>query len=117
MIERYQHAARVALSLLGIDAAAQARVLNAIPHRLDRAGAVARRDAAIRDAHNLVGSPRILTHDLHKFYACAWPQQRHLAAPPADAPPLRRAFFFACQAADDAGVGMPGERQVRRIIL
>lgn len=117
MIERYQHAARVALSLAGIDAAAQTRVLDALPHRLDRAEALARRDSAIREAHNLVGSPRILAHALHEFHARAWPQQRHLAEPPADASPLRRAYFFACQAAEDAGVDMPGERQVRRIIL
>lgn len=124
------HAARVALSLAGVNAAAQARVLDALPHRLDRDEALARRDAAIREAHRLVrapagapnrrgarSTPAILANALHDYHARAWPQQRHLAAPPADATPLRRAYFFACQAAEDAGVDLPGQRQVRRIIL
>lgn len=129
MIERYQHAARVALSLAGIDAAAQARVLDALPIRLDRIMAMERRNGAIREAHRLVrpptsepnrrgarSTPAILARDLNEFHARAWPHLRHLAAPPDDASPLRRAYFFACQAAEDAGEDMPGERQVRRII-
>ncbi|MDP1646076.1 MAG: hypothetical protein Q8L71_11350 [Thiobacillus sp.] len=112
-----QRVARVALTLAGVDAAAQRRALDALPLRLDRAAALARRDAAIRDAHRLVGNPRLLTAALHEFYARAWPQLRHLVTPPDDAAPLRRAYFFACQACDDAGADMPGLRQIRRIIL
>lgn len=111
------HAARVALSLAGIDAAAQVRVLAALPGRLDRAMARTRRNAAIRDAHRLVGSPRILAQALHEFHANAFPHLRHLAEPPADAAPLRRAYFAACQAAEDMGCDLPDLRQIRRIIL
>lgn len=112
-----EHIARTALSLAGVDAAAQRRVLDELPRRLDRAAARARRDAAIRDAHRIVGSPRKLAEQLHDFYARAWPHQRHLIAPPDDATPLRRAFFFACQGAEDAGADIPAERQLRNIIL
>jgi len=117
VIERYQHAARVALSLAGVDAAAQARVLDALHSRLDRDQARARRDGAIRDAHRLVGSPRVLAEALHEFYARVWPQQRHLAEPPADATPLRRAYFFACQASDDMGGEMPKKRRIHDLLF
>jgi hypothetical protein len=124
---------RILLSLAageGLDAAAQARMLAAFPDRYDVTLARERRNAAIREAHRLVrpppgepnrrgarSTPAILARDLHEFHARAWPHLRHLAEPPADATPLRRAFFFACKAAADMGGDMPDERQVRRIIL
>lgn len=111
-----EHVARVALALAGVDGAAQRRVLDELPRRLDRDEAMARRDAAIREAHRIVGSPRKLAEQIHDFYARAWPHQRHLIAPPDDATPLRRAFFSACQGAEDAGADIPGERQLRNII-
>lgn len=112
-----EHAARVALTLAGVDPATVRIVLAELPRRLGRADAMDRRDAAIRAAHRLVGSPRKLHAQLHEFFAHAWPAQRHLIAPPADATPLRRALFLACQGAEDAGADMPGLRQIRRIIL
>lgn len=116
-----EQAGRVALTLAGLPAAEQARILKALLSRMDRGEALARRDRAMRDAHTLIGvapgSVRILARALGEFYARAWPQMRHLADPPADATPLRRACFFACQAATDAGADIPGERQIRRILL
>lgn len=112
-----EHAARVALVLAGVDAAAQRRVLDELPRRLDRAEARERRNAAIRNAHNLVGNIGRLHKELHDFYARAWPHQRHLIAPPADATPLRRAYFFACQGSEDAGADMPCEKTIRRVIF
>lgn len=112
-----ERVASLALTLAGVPASAQPEIIERLCRRLDRAEAMARRDTAIREAHRLVGSPRKLTQGLHDFYARAWPYQRHLIAPPADASPLRRAYFIACQGSEDAGADMPGERQIRRIIL
>lgn len=116
-----EHAGRVALALAGVAAGQQAAILKALLNRLDRAEALARRDRAIREAHNLIGiapgSVRILAKALIEFQARAWPQLRHLAEPPDDATPLRRAYFLACQAAEDAGADIPFERQIRRIVL
>lgn len=118
-IDHAEHAARIALALAGVDAAAQRRVLDDLPHRLDRVEAEARRNRAICEAHRLIGatpgSVKILAKALSEFQARAWPQMRHLSEPPPDATPLRRAYFLACQAADDSGMGIPGERQIRRI--
>lgn len=117
MLPEAERAARVALALAGVDAAVQRVVLEELPLRLGRDEALARRNEAIRVAHRLVGSPRKLAQGLRDFYGRIWPNQRHLIAPPADATPLRRAFFLACRGAEDAGADMPGERQIRRIIL
>lgn len=114
----------------GLDAAARARMRAAFPDRFDFTLARERRNAAIREAHRLVrppagesnrrgarSTPAILAAALQEFFARAWVHQSHLAEPPADATPLRRALFRACRAADDMGGDMPDERQVRRIIL
>lgn len=116
-----EHAGRVALTLAGLPAAEQRRIIKAMLFRLDRDEALARRNRAIREAHSLIGgapgSVDILADALGEFQARAWPQLRHLAEPPPDATPLRRAYFFACQCAEDAGADIPGERQIRRIVL
>ncbi len=117
MLSETERAARVALALAGVEASLQRVVLEELPRRLDRAEAMARRDAAIRAAHRIVGSPRRLAEQLHEFYAAVWPRQRHLIEPPADATPLRHAFFMACRCAEDAGADVPRLRQLRNIIL
>lgn len=104
-------------------------MLAAFHDRHDFTLARERRNAAIREAHTLVrlpaaesgrrgarSTPVILAQALHAFQARAWPQLRHLAEPPANTEPLRRAFFDACRAIDDMGIDMPDERQIRRII-
>lgn len=111
-----ERAARAALVLAGVDAAMQRQVLAELPKRLDRTEASIRRNAAIREAHRLIGSVCKLTKQLHDFYERAWPQLRHMIKPPDDATPLRRAFFLACQGAEDSGKSMPDERQIRRVI-
>lgn len=114
-----EHAGRVALALAGVAAGQQAAILKALLNRLDRVEAEARRNRAICEAHRLIGSTpgsvKILAKALSEFQARAWPQMRHLSEPPPDATPLRRAYFLACQAADDSGMGIPGDRQIRRI--
>ena len=113
----------------GLDAAAQARMRAAFPERYDLTLARQRRNSAICEAHRLVrppagesnrqgarSTPAILAGALQDFFARAFPHQRHLAEPPADATPLRSALFRACKAAVDMGGDMPDERQIRNII-
>lgn len=112
----HEHVARIALALAGVDVAAQRRVLDELPCRLDRSEARARRNAAIRDAHRLVGNLTQLHDELHAFYSRTWPLQRHLIAPPPDATPLRRAYFYVCQGTEDAGANMPCRKTISRAI-
>lgn len=111
-----EHVARTALVLAGVDAAVQRLVLQELPRRLDRAEARARRNAAIRDAHRLVGDLTRLHDELQAFYSRTWPFQRHLIAPPTDATPLQRAYFYVCQGAEDDGKGMPCRKTISRAI-
>lgn len=116
--------------MAGVDAIGQARVMDALfyelPRRLDLTEARGRRDKAIREALNLVYTIRdkrdlvstitLLTAALYQFHAEAWPRYRHLAAPPVDMEPFRRALFYACQASEDMGKDLPGtERQIYNI--
>ena len=97
-----------------------ARVLGEVESRLDRHNAMARRDYWLRMAHDLLGAEpgnvRLLADALARYHATTWPCVRHLAAPRAEDRPLHRAFFMACQAADDAGANIPGYRQIRRLV-
>lgn len=110
------HPAAVALSLAGVDASMQKAILRQVAHRLDRAAAIQRRDKALREAFQLVGHVRILAGALTTYRASVWPCVRHLAQAPAGDPPLRQAMFKICQAAEDAGVGIPAYRQLRRLV-
>jgi hypothetical protein len=116
MIETSHHPAAVALSLAGVDASMQKAILRQVAHRLDRTAAIQRRDKALREAFHLVGHVRILAGALTAYRASVWPCVRHLAQAPAADTPLRQAFFRACQASDDAGVVIPGARQIRRLV-
>ncbi|WP_310445925.1 hypothetical protein [Thiobacillus sp.] len=115
-----EHVARTALSLASVPAIEHAAVIDTLHQRLDRAPAIARRDRWIIEAYNLIGAGAstagILHRALNDFHARAWPHLRHLSAPPENALPLRRAYFLACQAADDAGSGIPVLRHLRRIL-
>jgi hypothetical protein len=114
---KLRHAGRVTLGLAKVPARDHAAILDALERRMDRDAAEARRNAAVRDAHRLVGYVRIVSGALTTFYSRTWPRLRHLAEPPADAKPVERAYFFACQAADDCGKGIPTTaRQIRRIV-
>lgn len=117
MLSEAERAARAALAMAGVDAAVQRAILEELPRCLDRADGRARRNAALRDAHRLVGNLTRLHDELHAFYLRAWPQQRHLIAPPADATPLRRAYFHVCRAAEDAGLDMPCRKTISRAIF
>lgn len=59
-----EHVARVALALASVPAAEQTAIIKTLSERLDHAEVEARRNVAIRDAHRLVGSPRILANCL-----------------------------------------------------
>lgn len=115
------HAAQAALSLVNTPREDQSRILRLVETRLDRPGAIRRRDEALRQAFSLIGaapgSVRVLAGALAQFAANEWPCWRHLAEPPDHASPLRRHLFHACQAAADAGAELPGERQIRRIVF
>lgn len=117
----FEHAARTALALANVPPAEHAAIITTLHYRLDRAAAEARRNEAIREAYALIGgSPgdmKILSRTLHNFYALNWPRVRHLAEPPEEYKPLFRACFRACQAADDSGRGIPGRRQLERIVF
>lgn len=113
-------AAEAALQLASVPANRQAEIIDVVLDRLDYRAAISRRDAAIREAYGLIGSAqgsvRVLAQAMAEFSARVYPCWRHLSAPPAEATPLRAALFRACQAADDAGAYLPGERQIRRIV-
>lgn len=114
------HAARVALALAGVDLAAQARVLLQLELRLDRQAALSRRDHYLREAFELFGAHpgnvRLLADAINRYASTVWPCVRHLPDPRPDDRPLYRAFFRACQAAEDAGAAIPGARQIRRVV-
>lgn len=116
----FEHAARTALSLANVPPAQHAAIITTLHDRLDRPAALARRNRWIVEAYNIIGAgpadAEILRGAMHRFYAEAWPRLRHLSEPPQTDTPLRRAYFMACQAADDAGVGIPDLRQLRRIV-
>lgn len=117
MLPDTERAVRRALVLSGVNAASQRAVLEALPRLLDRADARARRNAALHDAHRLIGNLTRLHSELHAFYLRAWPQQRHLIAPPPDATPVRRAYFYVCQSSEDAGVDMPCRKTISRALF
>ncbi|MDP1906613.1 MAG: hypothetical protein Q8M09_20635 [Pseudomonadota bacterium] len=116
MFPEHHLAARIALSLAGVDRQRQDAILSELATRLDRAAALARRDEAINRAHRMVGHIRVLAGALHSYSVNVWPTVRHLPSPPPGETPLQTCFFLACQAADDAGAEIPGNRQVRRIV-
>lgn len=114
------NAARVALALAGVDAGVQTRILDMLPHRLDREAAIRRRDYWLRQALDLIGhtpgSVDVLGRSLQSYSASTWPMHRHLAEPPQGTRPVLVCLFHVCAASADAGRDVPGERQVRRIV-
>jgi hypothetical protein len=102
--------------MAGVSPDETVRILAQLAHRLDRADALARRDYWLCRAHDLVGHIRILSAALHRYETTAWPCLRHLAEPPPNDTPLRTAMFRICQAADDAGTGIPKPRRLRDIV-
>lgn len=116
----FEHAARTALALANVPPAEHAGIITTLHHRLDHKSAMARRNRWIVEAYNLIGAGRadveILSNALHRFHANTWPRLRHLSEPPEEMTPLHRAYFLACQAADDSGRGIPDVVQLRRIV-
>jgi hypothetical protein len=114
---RLKHAGRVALGLAKVPARDQAAILDEMERRLDADSAMARRNAALREAFRHLVDVDDFADTLADFYGILWKRLRHLAEPPADAEPLHHSLFLACQAADDSGRAMPGSAgQIRRIV-
>lgn len=116
-----EHVARAALALAGVPPDEHAKIIEALLLRLDRDAAEIRRDAAIREAYNLLipgpSTMKILEGALRDFHTRRWPRVRHRADPPDDYSPIWRAYFRACQAAEDAGKKIPARRQMERIVF
>jgi hypothetical protein len=116
----FDHAARAALALAGVPVERQQDILRELAVRLDREVAIRRRNYWFRQAYDLIGhekgSLEILANALADYHARVWPRRWHAAEPSATDSPLHRAFFFACQAAADAGAPIPGPRQIRRLV-
>lgn len=113
-----EHIARAALGIAGVDHTRIETIVHQVSSRLDRVEATKRRNDALRAAHHLVGSIRVLTAALADYESRIWPMRRHHAEPPETDTPLRKAFFMALQAGEDSGRGIPTcERQIHRIVI
>lgn len=85
----------------------------------DRAEAKRHRDAALCRAFDLLGRStpvRVLSDSLQRFSTDIWPIWSQSAQAPAGATPLSRALFEVCTAAHAGAIGIPAERQLRRIL-
>jgi hypothetical protein len=115
---RYQRGGRI------IDARVTNDIICELHVVMDRHEAICRRDAAIREAFELMGrsTPVRLMYDmLERFSANEWPLWRWSAAPPDHATPLTRAMFEACRWASASPrpggeINLPGQRQLARLL-
>lgn len=111
--------ARVVLAIAGVSSQSHSSVIGELFARLDKDAARRRRDIALREARDILraagGSVELLSVALARYRANTWPTVRHLPEPPAG-PHLAICYWRACRAAEDAGIGLPGYRQLRRIV-
>lgn len=117
---RSEHIARTALALAGVAAEHQRDIIHEVGRRLGKESAIVRRNYWLRTAFDMLGAApgnvRLLADAINRYETTTWLCVRHLAEPRPTDSPLQQAFFLICQAAEDAGTPLPGERQIRRLV-
>lgn len=114
------YSALAALAEAGIGPAEQVDIMRRLYRRLDKAEAKARRNRAIMDAVDMVGSVPAIANALDEYRARSWPYVRHLSRPPEAYTPLNRCYFEVCLAscdhACDINAATPCDRTIQRVV-